>query len=229
MAGNNIASLRKRAGISQTELANRIGTSLNMLGKLERGDRTLNANWIEKIAAALGVDPGDVITAREMLTLVNNSAAGRVPRPDVPPTRNSSEGETASVMRMDLSYAMGPGTNLDNSYVEAEPVIFDLGFLRSLTPSPPSALRIVSGVGDSMFPTIHDREDLIIDTNQRVLNMHDRIWAISLFGAGALKRLRAISRDRLLVISDNPDVPDQEVGVDDVTIVARLVGSIRRH
>jgi transcriptional regulator with XRE-family HTH domain len=61
MIQNNIATLRKRAGLSQTELATRIGTTLNMMGKLERGERTLDMDWIEKIARALRVQPYELI------------------------------------------------------------------------------------------------------------------------------------------------------------------------
>lgn len=132
-------------------------------------------------------------------------------------------------MRMDLSYAMGAGTNIDQDYIEQEPVVFDISFLRRLTPSPPHMLRIVSGVGDSMFPTIHDSEELILDLGQRVLNLQDRIWAMSLFGVGAVKRLQAVDKKSVLVISDNPDVPNREVSTDDITIVGRIVGSVKRH
>ena len=60
---NNVATLRKRhePPLSQTELAVRIGTTLNMLGKIERGDRDLTGGWIEKIAKALKVEPGEII------------------------------------------------------------------------------------------------------------------------------------------------------------------------
>ena len=57
MLPNNIAKLRKAQSMSQTALADAIGTTLNMLGKLERGHRDLNADWIERIAGALGVEP----------------------------------------------------------------------------------------------------------------------------------------------------------------------------
>ncbi len=152
-----------------------------------------------------------------------------VVRPDQQPSRSIDAGETATVMRLDLSYAMGPGTNLDEDYVEGEGVELDISFLRRLTPSQPGMLRIVNGIGDSMQPTIHDSEELILDLAQRTLNLQDRIWAMSLYGVGAVKRLKAIGKGRVLVISDNPDVPDQEVDAEDLSLVGRVVGSFRRH
>lgn len=175
---------------------------------------------VEKLAKVLGLGIAD---------LLPDALGSADAHSDHPPVRTVDAGETASVMRMDLSYAMGDGTNLDESYIEGEPVVFDISFLRRLTPSSPNLLRIVNGIGDSMQPTIHDREDLILDLGQRALNLQDRIWAISLLGAGAVKRLQAVSKERILVISDNPDVPDREYHIDDITIVGRIVGSIKRH
>lgn len=65
MAKNNIAQIRKAAVLSQDDLAERIGTTRNNLGKLERGERRLNQDWINKIAAACKVRPQDVLVAQE--------------------------------------------------------------------------------------------------------------------------------------------------------------------
>jgi hypothetical protein len=150
-------------------------------------------------------------------------------QPEQPRSRSADGGETAAVTRLDLSYAMGSGTELDESYVDGEPFEFDIGFLRGLTITPPERLRIVDGIGDSMQPTLHDHDLLFVDINQRELNAQDRIWAISLFGAGAVKRLKVVGNDRVLVVSDNKEVGDQEVARSDIRIHGRVVGSIKRH
>lgn len=103
MATNNIAEIRKAAGMSQTELAEAIGTTLNNLGKLERGDRRLNQDWINKIAKATGVAPHEVIGpvgAQPVATIPvlgevpagnwreaikKSSAVMYAPEPDMPP------------------------------------------------------------------------------------------------------------------------------------------------
>lgn len=58
---NNISHYRKARGISQQEMADRLGTTLNMFGKLERGDRTLNENWLQRISAVLEVRASQLI------------------------------------------------------------------------------------------------------------------------------------------------------------------------
>ncbi len=61
MGSNSIFALRKAKGMTQAALAEAIGTTLNNLGKLERGTRRLNMDWIEKIADALKVEPYQVL------------------------------------------------------------------------------------------------------------------------------------------------------------------------
>lgn len=53
--------LRKRKGLSQDGLAALLNTTRNQLGKLERSQRRLNQDWIDKIAKALDVAPHEVI------------------------------------------------------------------------------------------------------------------------------------------------------------------------
>jgi hypothetical protein len=120
-------------------------------------------------------------------------------RADIPPARDASENETVGIQRLDLSLSMGPGTNIDD-YIEVETVEFDIGFLRgyyAVLAGPCFAL--VSGIGDSMFPTLLDTDLMFLDVGQRVLNMQDRIWGISLYGAGAIKRLRAIGGNKVAI------------------------------
>ena len=53
--GNRIKELREAAGLSQPELAKRVGTTKNQLGKLERSQRRLSDHWAERLAPHLGV------------------------------------------------------------------------------------------------------------------------------------------------------------------------------
>jgi len=53
--GERIRTERKRAGFSQTELAARVGYSMNGLAKIERGESDPKFSAIAKIADALGI------------------------------------------------------------------------------------------------------------------------------------------------------------------------------
>lgn len=57
MLPNNIASYRNTAGFTQERLAELIGTTRDYVAKLETNKKKLMPEWLEKIGAALGVEP----------------------------------------------------------------------------------------------------------------------------------------------------------------------------
>jgi transcriptional regulator with XRE-family HTH domain len=61
--GLNIKAARKARGLSLEKLASRVRpkTSYQQLSRLEKGDRSLSIEWIERIAAALGAQPLELI------------------------------------------------------------------------------------------------------------------------------------------------------------------------
>lgn len=73
---NNISEWRRKAGLSQTELADSVGTTLSMIGKIERGQRSLNSRWLSRIAEVLGCDPSDLISDRPTIPIVGFVGAG---------------------------------------------------------------------------------------------------------------------------------------------------------
>lgn len=143
--------------------------------------------------------------------------------PDQPPTRTADVGETAQLLRLDLSLPMGPGATVDD-YVEEEPVEFDLGYLRAFTRTPVHRLRLARGVGDSMTPTLLSNDEVLIDTTQNQLLHSDRIYAASINGGAAIKRLRPIEGGkRVLVISDNKTIEPYPVDAREVAIWGRVI------
>jgi phage repressor protein C with HTH and peptisase S24 domain len=153
---------------------------------------------------------------------VAKSSTSRPPEPDLPLTRAADSGEMVEIIKLDLSLPMGPGATVDD-YIEEEPVSFDLGYVRGFTRTPPHRLRIARGVGDSMFPTLNSNDLVWIDSTQIYLNQQDRVWAVSINGAAAIKRLRSLKDGRVLVISDNPTIDNYEVGGDEIRIGGRVI------
>ncbi len=58
--GQRIVELRKNAGISQDELAFRSNIHRAYMGTIERGEKSVTLNTVEKIAAGLGVKVKDL-------------------------------------------------------------------------------------------------------------------------------------------------------------------------
>lgn len=58
---NHLRAWRNFRNLSQQELAERVGTSANMIGYLECGERGLSAKWLRKLADALDTSPGMIL------------------------------------------------------------------------------------------------------------------------------------------------------------------------
>jgi phage repressor protein C with HTH and peptisase S24 domain len=74
-----------------------------------------------------------------------------------------------------------------------------------------------------MFPTLNSNDLVWIDSTQTNLNQQDRVWAVSINGAAAIKRLRSLKEGRVLVISDNPAIDNYDVGRDEIMIGGRVI------
>lgn len=58
---NRIAKLREQRGLTQADLAKLVNSTQPQIQRLERGERRLTEDWMRRIAAALGVDPADLL------------------------------------------------------------------------------------------------------------------------------------------------------------------------
>jgi len=59
--GLRISRLRADAHMSQQNLAERTKLNINMINRIEKGDRAPSLKSLEKIAEALGIDPAEIL------------------------------------------------------------------------------------------------------------------------------------------------------------------------
>ncbi len=211
----NIKALRNYLGLNQTAFGERVGSAQANVSKWENGT-VPETEPLEVMARLAG---------RSISSFKSEPwTPGAGKTPDVLPTRSADAGETGEVIRLDLSLPMGPAATIDD-YVEEEPVTFDLAYIRSFTRTPPSRLRLARGVGDSMWPTLQPYDEVWIDSTQTMLNQSDRVWAVSINGGAAIKRLRPLKGGKVLVISDNPGPGHEnyEVDADEIMIGGRVI------
>ena len=62
--GNRVRELRKKKGLSQEGLALESGLDRSYVGGVERGERNISLENIEKLARALGVPPASLLVWR---------------------------------------------------------------------------------------------------------------------------------------------------------------------
>jgi transcriptional regulator with XRE-family HTH domain len=60
--GHNLRTLRRAKELSQEAFADALGIHRTYMGGLERGERNVTLKTVERIAAALGVDPADLLS-----------------------------------------------------------------------------------------------------------------------------------------------------------------------
>ncbi|MBM3965750.1 MAG: helix-turn-helix transcriptional regulator [Planctomycetes bacterium] len=59
--GARVAQLRKAAGLSQLQLAEKLGVTQPLISRYEKGDRRMYDDLIVVLAKALGVTPNDIL------------------------------------------------------------------------------------------------------------------------------------------------------------------------
>jgi len=63
IVGKNLRAYRLERGYSQEAFADHMGVHRTYFGAVERGERNLTLQTLEKIAEFIGVDPRDLLTA----------------------------------------------------------------------------------------------------------------------------------------------------------------------
>ena len=71
--GSRIAALRKKAQLTQPELATRAGVSISTVYRAERSDDSIGPRMVARIALALSVQP-DAIYCGDVVMLADGSA-----------------------------------------------------------------------------------------------------------------------------------------------------------
>lgn len=210
----NIHRLRTFLGDKQTAFAERVDTAQGNISKWENGTTVPEGINMATLAELAGVPAKDFRDKPWMPQVV-----------PTPPAVIDND-RAVDIIKLDMSLSMGDGTNIED-YVEETNWQFDIDFIRSFTRTPPHRIRIATGVGDSMFPTILASDAIFFDTTQTRLNLQDKIWACSIRGGGAIKRLRIADAGKIIVLSDNASVPDDVVDADDVRIFGRVLRLMR--
>lgn len=204
-----ISALVEYAGVSLTEVAKRAKVDPETLRKPVKGivDTRLSQRTIEKLQEAFPKFSG--------WAHLGNGSVSTFEEPTLVPVRE-----------IDLNFGMG-ATYLDVPVTE-EVHHFPSAWLRRYTRSAPEKLFFAQGVGDSMEPTLHDSDLLLIDTDQQTLNSADRIWVVSYADCGMIKRLRPVPGGGVEVMSDKKEVPPFTAYDGELVIIGRVVAVQRK-
>jgi transcriptional regulator with XRE-family HTH domain len=216
---------RERLGFSQKAFGQLAGVSKNTQLAYESGASSIPLSYLSKLEGS-GLDIGFVATGHRG----TKSAAGEIRldyRPQEPaPVFGQPFPDSVPVREIDLSFGMG-ATYLDVPITE-EVHHFPRAWLRRYTRSAPDKLFFAQGIGDSMEPTLHDSDLLLIDTDQRQLVSADRIWVLTYADCGMIKRLRPVPGGGVEVWSDKKEVSPFTAYDGEIEIIGRVVAVQRK-
>lgn len=205
-------------GLSQSELARRVGVSATAIWKL-LNEPAQGSKHTHKIARELETTAEYLMGETDDNTMSRQLVASAPVAPEI-------DEDLVEIDSIDLKYGMG-GSFLDTDHIEVEKVKFSRNWIKQFTNAPPHMLCTTKGIGDSMMPTIHDQDVVIIDRSQTRPEMGEMIWAIVFSGWGMIKRLRAQPDGRVRISSDNQLVRDDYASDGDLFVVGRVVAVVK--
>jgi phage repressor protein C with HTH and peptisase S24 domain len=137
--------------------------------------------------------------------------------------------EFARIPVYDIRFAAGAGAaNYDETPIDH--YLVSLSFLRSMTDAPLDQIAAFQANGDSMEPTINNRDWCVADLRKTKL-FNPGIYALVWEGEGLLKRAsQHLETLAVTLVSDNKAYEPQTIKKPDrLGVVGRVFMSIRRH
>ena len=203
---NRILELRKEKGLTLADLAAQTGSTPQQIGRLEKGERRLTTDWIEKIAHALGVPEEDLIT--------------------------SEHGERVIIPEIGIR-GMGKDINgkPDMAQVgENDQILSEWSLPKELLAhkvgATGSTMRIIQVMGDSMMPEFNPGDRVMVNTADRTLSPPGVFVLWDGFGL-IIKRCEMIPHStppRVMLSSANNNYATYEMDVSALDIQGRVVG-----
>lgn len=216
--GDRIRARLKALDQSQAWLARQIGISPQAVSQLVTGGTTNTARLYD-LTSALQTNPayltGDVDDP--------TPEAGGVP---ATPESMAHQLDLVAISEISLEFGMGSTFLHDDHSTVTRYLPRD--WIAHFTKSDPSQLVFARGRGDSMYPTILDGDLVLIDMGETRMTRQDEIWAVGYGDLGGLKRLRSIGNGQIKIMSDNQQVSDEVFEMDELRIIGRVCGNLRK-
>jgi phage repressor protein C with HTH and peptisase S24 domain len=115
--------------------------------------------------------------------------------------------ELALVPILDVEASAGHGA-LAHMEARSAQFGFDEKWLRRLTASKASNLSIIGVLGDSMEPTLHDGDEVMVDLGDGQSRLRDGVYVLRMDDMLSVKRIAIEPQGkRVSVLSDNPTYP----------------------
>lgn len=137
--------------------------------------------------------------------------------------------EMIRVPRRDVGASAGFGSELEDEAVVSH-FAFKESWLRRLCRGGPSSLSLIGVQGDSMYPTLSEGDDILVDENDNAERLRDGIYVLKRDDALMVKRLAVNPFAKTVTIkSDNPAYPEwRDCDLATLEIIGRVVWAARK-
>jgi phage repressor protein C with HTH and peptisase S24 domain len=142
---------------------------------------------------------------------------------------NGLSADFVLVSRFNVGASAGPGALADSEHV-TDSLAFRGEWLRRMALGHPRNLSVIRVTGDSMFPTLSDGDEILVDASDAAERLRDGIYVLRVDGAVMVKRLAVNpAGGGFTVTSDNPAYPPWTgLDLDTVAVIGRVVWMGRR-
>jgi phage repressor protein C with HTH and peptisase S24 domain len=205
---------------TQTDLAGKTSIAQSTIGRIIRGESMPSAEYLRRIALALGVDIRELHDSNtEIVTSLRPILTWEFDE-ELPP------GEFALVRRLGVRLSAGNGHEHVQVFPDQErpPVAFRADWIRKMGLRP-SSLASMTADGTSMEPRIQHGDAMVVNTAQKDV-VDGKVYALWYDGGERVKRLYRLPGGGLRIASDNPafaPIDLQHDSLEHVTILGRVV------
>jgi phage repressor protein C with HTH and peptisase S24 domain len=189
----------------------------SVLGKgeppLSRSDIMALAGLTADDAQGFSLNHSDASSVGEL------SSPTQMPAPALPGSAQTFE----MLPLFDIRVSAGPGALVEHDGQPTGYLPFDAAWLRSISQAPVNKLALLRVSGDSMWDTLHDGDQILVDLSARRPSQ-DAIYVLRHDDALLVKRLQVrFDVQKIEVISDNPKYKAYLASPDDIRVVGRVV------
>lgn len=213
--GNRIRYYREKAGLTLEQLSERSGVDVGTISALENRNSS-RSKFATPIARGLGMSMEmleDESRDLDVVALMNADHQEKA---------HQAIGTTASRKEQPLEgyvrlQHLSPRPSMGQGSTLAEPVhvvqhldVLESWVMQKVGTTDYQRIKILTGCGQSMRPTINDQDLVFVDTGQRFVDMPG-IYVLDVCGRFLLKRAMILSDGTLVLRSDNTaEFPDEE-------------------
>lgn len=234
--GNRIRTLRRTMNLSQPELAKKAKVGQSTISDLENDKKGTSAEKLDSIAAALNTTSSYLLTGQEqapfsqwdnLKDLIESEASDEGFRltksiyEKYLKSQNESKKSQLNVNQVEIRYfddvpvSCGSGSFGEILEKDAKKLIINLSPLKERNINPKECIAL-QAIGDSMFPTIKDKDTVYVDLERKTIK-DGKIFAIFHGGLFKFKRLYQLPLGGVRIVSDNvAEYPEERLTAQEI-------------